>query len=724
MWRAVLLAAPLLIGCVASGVAQPVADQLDGTDLTTPVALVAYDSCGALLDGFRHAALTELDRTEQQRRVYGGARSGVAVSAPEATASSTGNAADHSSTTAHEVGVDEPDVAKTDGRRVVTVLDGELRVVDVASHQQTGQLALPTADEAQSSEFVLAGDRALVAQRAWESGRPVTRLLLVDLSAAPRLLGTLTVDGGYLDTRQVGGTARVVVHSTPHLPQPPAAQSQDEYLAGERAVIANSTVADWLPTYRLNASDYQGSGQLVDCARVSHPIGDDTGTAVLTVLTFDLARDLGTGDPVSVVADGDTVYGTGTSLYVADDHQARVVPMTGLARGAVVDAPAGFGPMRFGGGNTAVHQFDISQPGPPRYLASGRVAGDLVNQYALSEQAGVLRVATTTGQAACCGQPSTSESAVTTLVRHGGALEQLGRVGGLGRGERIRSVRFAGDTGYVVTFRQTDPLYTLNLADPAHPKVVGELALTGYSAFLQPTGAGQLIGVGQDASAQGRIQGTQVSLFDVHDPAAPTRLAHQVVPGAHSEAELDPHAFLYWPATGLVVIPLTPSPTTSPGVVSPVPKTVPAPGTSQAPVPNPGTSQAPTPNPSTSPAPVPNPSPVPTSNPTPSTSRAPNPSTSQASAPVSDRAPATAAQPAPRVSTLPLPVSQPARPGSALVLRVHDNTLTEVGTITDPAGGWMRRALVVGDELWTVSNTGLLVQDLTGLAQRAWLPWR
>jgi hypothetical protein len=390
-----------------------------------------------------------------------------------------------------------------------------------------------------------------------------------------------------------------------------------------------------------------------------------------------------------VVADGDTVYGTGTSLYVADDHQPRVVPMMGVARG-MPNVPAGFAPIHVGGGNTTVHQFDISQPGPPRYLASGRVAGDLVNQYALSEQAGVLRVATTTGQTACCGQPGTSESAVTTLVRHGGALEQLGRVGGLGKGERIRSVRFVGDTGYAVTFWQTDPLYTLNLADPAHPKVVGELALTGYSAFLQPAGDGRLIGIGQDASTQGRVQGTQVSLFDVHDPAAPTRLAHQVVPGARSEAETDPHAFLYWPASGLVVIPLNPGPTTAPGVTAPVP----APKTTQPPTPN--TSQVPAPNTS------------------------PVPPASTSSAPTANRAQTAVPPPVP----LPQPQPQPAQPGGALVLRVHDNTITEVGTITDPAGGWMRRALVVGDELWTVSNTGLLAQDSTGLAQHAWLPWR
>ena len=83
-------------------------------------------------------------------------------------------------------------------------------------------------------------------------------------------------------------------------------------------------------------------------------------------------------------------------------------------------------------------------------------------------------------------------------------------------------MRFIGTTGYVVTFRQIDPLYTLDLTDPTAPRVVGQLELAGYSAYLHPVGDGLLLGVGQDASPQGRPLGTQLSLFDVSDPAHPT----------------------------------------------------------------------------------------------------------------------------------------------------------------------------------------------------------
>jgi uncharacterized secreted protein with C-terminal beta-propeller domain len=199
---------------------------------------------------------------------------------------------------------------------------------------------------------------------------------------------------------------------------------------------------------------------------------------------------------------------------------------------------------------TQVHRFDITRPGAPAYVASGKVPGRLLNQYSLSEHDGHLRIATTVDS----GDEKTSSSSVHVL--RADTLAEVGEVGGLGKGERIYSVRFIGPIGYCVTFRQVDPLYTLDLRDPAAPRVTGELKITGYSAYLHPGSEGRLIGIGQEASEQGRTLGTQVSLFDVSDPAAPRRLSQFFQKDSGSGAEWDPHAFLYWPKTGLSVIPL------------------------------------------------------------------------------------------------------------------------------------------------------------------------
>jgi uncharacterized secreted protein with C-terminal beta-propeller domain len=184
-----------------------------------------------------------------------------------------------------------------------------------------------------------------------------------------------------------------------------------------------------------------------------------------------------------------------------------------------------------------------------KYLASGSISGRLLNQFSMSEHKGDLRVAATKD-----GSENSSE--VNVLREDGGVLTSVGSVGGLGKGEQIFAVRFLGDRGYVVTFRQTDPLYVLDLSDAAAPKVTGELKIPGYSAYLHPIGDHRLLGVGQDATDQGRVQGTQLSLFDVSDPANPTRLANATLTGSSSDAEYDHHAFLYWPKTGLTVVPL------------------------------------------------------------------------------------------------------------------------------------------------------------------------
>ena len=200
--------------------------------------------------------------------------------------------------------------------------------------------------------------------------------------------------------------------------------------------------------------------------------------------------------------DADTVYASPSSLYVATQRY---------------DTQAEY---------TSIHRFDISDPDRTGYAASGAVPGSLLNQFSLSEDKGVLRTATTVGLGAA------AESKVTTLSERGGRLVQRGQVGGLGPGERIFAVRFLGDVGYVVTFRQTDPLYTVDLADPDRPRVRGELKIPGYSAYLHPVGDDLLLGVGQEATDDGRVQGLQLSLFDVSDLARPVRLQHAQIGAA------------------------------------------------------------------------------------------------------------------------------------------------------------------------------------------------
>ena len=142
------------------------------------------------------------------------------------------------------------------------------------------------------------------------------------------------------------------------------------------------------------------------------------------------------------------------------------------------------------------------------------------------------------------------------LNRDGEQLVAVGSIGGLGQGEQIYAVRYVGALAYVVTFRQTDPLFAVDLTDPANPVLAGELHINGYSSYLHPVGDGLLLGIGQEADDSGRVLGLQVALFDVSDPANPTRLQQLVLGQGSSNAEYDPHAFLWWEKTGTAVLPV------------------------------------------------------------------------------------------------------------------------------------------------------------------------
>jgi uncharacterized secreted protein with C-terminal beta-propeller domain len=474
---------------------------------------------------------------------------------PGAEASGGRGDVDFSPTNVQEADVDEPDIVKTDGARILAVAEGRLRYVDVSgpAPRLLGSLALEPGFDHQ---LLVHGDRALVLSTGLgveplplrESLAPIgltgTVLTEVDVSSpdALRIVRTLTVDGTYLSARLVSSTARVVLRSTPDLPFVEPGGEVVTALKRNRAAIARSRARNWLPQYTLRAEAGTRKGSLVRCRDVRYP-RRFSGLGMLTVLTIDLAGGIEPVDSDAVVTDGEIVYASKQSLYVATQRW--------LEPGILATAPE---PPTV---TTALHRFDIADPAATEYRSSGQVPGFLLNQWSLSEHEGKLRVASTSAPLWWTREVE-SESFVTVLEEREGKLAHVGQVGGLGRGERIFGVRFVGDAGFVVTFRVVDPLYALDLSDPTRPTLAGELKLLGYSAYLHPVGENLLLGIGQDATEQGQALGTQVSLFDVSDLRRPVRLDRLTVEGGYSEAEYDHHAFLYWPATRLAVLPVQP----------------------------------------------------------------------------------------------------------------------------------------------------------------------
>ena len=551
--------------------------------------LVEYDSCAAFLDrlkaealervgpygfdgGLRFFGVPEPAIASEEAMMDSAAPATTAAPAPmvesamasadEAASGGGGSAGrDFSTTNVQEAGVDEPDLVKTDGRRILALAQGVLHYIDAASGapELVSSLDLRSAGgddrEAWNHQMFLAGDSALLMASGYTDEGEVTLVHQIDLSdpAAMQKVRTLSAEGRFISARLAEGRANLVLAYEPGVRFEFLYPSSDSESARARAeqvnrlVIQESTLEDWMPSYTLTggSSAALSEGMLVDCSKAYAP-REFSGFSLLTVLAVDPEDGIEPGAVATVVSGGDTVYASQDNLYVAtqrwidwgvfeDDEQAR----------EEADALT-----------THIHRFAVGGPGGPEYTASGAVSGYLLNQFAMSEHDGYLRVASTNAPPWGWWNEDT-ESRVDVLEQEGRELRTAGSVGGLGPGERIFAVRFIGEVGYVVTFRQTDPLYTIDLSDPADPKVMGELKILGYSAYLHPIGDGLLLGVGQDADERGVISGTQVSIFDVSDLSDPVR-THQfnLAESSSSEVEFDHRAFLYWPPTETLVLPI------------------------------------------------------------------------------------------------------------------------------------------------------------------------
>lgn len=496
----------------------------------------------------------------------------VPTAAPAQGADSAAGSASPSFSTTNdqEQGVDEPDIVKTDGKTVYAIANGWLHAVNV-SGDAPKLLDAMKLDDGYGHQLLLDGDRLLVLQTAWLDtpaparqapsaggtassgiaypgvyGRPVTRLTEIDVSdpAHLRVVARERDDGEYVTARLVGHVARVVLASrAPVMYAVAATRAPTAAGAVSKRVraVRRAKLAAWRPHRFFRKGKRRQLRSLVGCRSVSRP-RSFSGLDTATVLTVDMSRGLPSTDARAIMSDAQTIYASPDRLYVAT--QRWLAPaVTEQAQAPDV--------------TTQIHAFDTSDPWRTTYLATGQVKGFLLDQFAMSENAGVLRVASTEQPDWWSGgaQDAGAGSAVDTLDAD--TMAPIGHVGGLGRGQRIYAVRFIGDAGYVVTFRQVDPLYTLDLSQPAHPRVAGRLELQGYSAYLHPLGGDLLLGVGRSVGAGNEPSGSQLSLFDVADPAHPTLLAsHAVGDGSSSEAEYDHHAFLYWPAAKLAVLPV------------------------------------------------------------------------------------------------------------------------------------------------------------------------
>ncbi|MBW3020422.1 beta-propeller domain-containing protein [Candidatus Woesearchaeota archaeon] len=189
--------------------------------------------------------------------------------------------------------------------------------------------------------------------------------------------------------------------------------------------------------------------------------------------------------------------------------------------------------------------------------SSGKVYGHAMNQFSLDENDGILRIATTTNGRwdRFTNNMSESENHIFTLNSN---MEIIDSLSGIAQNERIYSTRFIDDRLYMVTFRQVDPFFVVDLSNPEKIEIMGELKIPGFSRYLHPYDENHIIGIGRDASDEGRELGLKISLFDVSDVSNPKEVAKFISNEkyASSSAEYEHKAFLFSKEKEMLVIPV------------------------------------------------------------------------------------------------------------------------------------------------------------------------
>jgi inhibitor of cysteine peptidase len=565
--------------------------QTTGGDTNEPTALQPFTSAEEMLNYFKDQATAKY--SSNSRQGLGGFLGLLA--APTAAAEDTGGASNdsttsgtYSTTNLQEEGVDEADVFKSDGTNFYLADPNGVRIVKANPAGELAEVGRVTFDGRVADMYLYEGKLIVLGARltawsypqtgtaeimiwppvnyGWPPYVPSAKILVdtfdVSTPATPTKVAEIEIDGMLVTSRLTGGRLYLVTTIVPPMPTNPtpvtiAAMTLDQVLPKARAGGAESTAINWANCY------HPGTGDGYNL------------TGVVTLNAADVQQIVGS---VAVMADAGTVYASQQALYVTDDDWTweSVVRQT-----------------------TKVHKFAFDAQVGARYVGSGAVKGRLLNQFSLGEYNGYLRLAThidewrvfsgdvlvaggdgvavsnvstTTATAPVSTDPNTTpttgpSNAVYVLQDTGTELATVGSIENIAPTEKLYSARFLGARGYLVTFRQIDPLFVLDLAQPTAPAIVGQLKIPGYSDYLHPVGDNLLIGVGRSvATLYGTLvepNAVQLSLFDVSNPAEPNVIQQLSFGGygSSSEVSYNHKAFTFMADRGLLALPVQLYPT-------------------------------------------------------------------------------------------------------------------------------------------------------------------
>lgn len=436
------------------------------------------------------------------------------------------SASGYSATNIQVAGVDEADIVKTDGEYIYLV-SGNKTIIVKAYPPEQAQVLSEIELEGTVIGIFINGDRLVVFAeetpyypyydvRLGPAGEtympsiaydisPKTFIKVYDISDKenPRLQRELSADGQYVSSRMIGDYAYVVINE-------PVYEQDDELNLPKIYSGNNGTEIPATDIYYSDVSDYYYMYTTIMAINTQN---DDQEPTYETIL-----------------------LGASSNLYVSLNNIYLTLPVWGSEVGDFQ--------------KSSIYRIQI-EGDEIEYVASGEVPGMVLNQFSMDEYDGYFRVATTTYE-------PTSQNNIYVLDM---ALNITGSLVDLAPGETIYSARFMGERCYLVTFRQVDPLFVIDLKDPDEPKVLGYLKVTGYSNYLHPYDENHIIGIGKETTEEGDsawYQGVKIALFDVSDVSNPVEISKYEIGdrGTDSPVLWDHKAFLFDKSRNLLVIPV------------------------------------------------------------------------------------------------------------------------------------------------------------------------
>jgi uncharacterized secreted protein with C-terminal beta-propeller domain len=508
---------------------------------------------------------------------------------------------DFSTTNTQEKDVDEADIVKTDGTHIFTLSDKRLLITQAYPASEAKVLSTIRFEDQPQNMFVH-DDRLIIFGESWNrfEGSAVSRILprptsaytyvtIFDISnpSSPKEVREITLEGSLNESRMVDQYIYTVTTKYPETipgPVPLPIILENNTLLREDPDLFYVEQPDANYTFTtVTAIDLYGTGEtgveqdlyLMDSA---HTIYASTDNLYLTYTTnmrensiqYEAARSVLLGRLNSEEQTRVTTIETVPS-YVLSTEEKEYKIMTVFERHLARQDETTQQSLKEQLENTfeklvrsykdqlqesVIHRIALDGTSIT-HEASGSVPGSINNQFSMSEQGAYFRVATTKSPAWFARDILDEESTNHLFVLNTATLKQVGAVNNLAEGERIYSARFMQDRAYLVTFRQVDPLFVIDLKNPRNPTVLGELKIPGFSTYLHPYGDNQVIGIGRDATETGFRQGLKVSLFDVSDVRNPKETDSLVFDrNTSSLAEYEHKAVLFSAEKNLLSIPL------------------------------------------------------------------------------------------------------------------------------------------------------------------------